>query len=89
MQAKNKLKKVGRPGGKQVCCSQMPKTVIDDHFPERIVVQFDDQTLVYRKRSWKIQEESTGELIEKGWRYFGGRYGTSSPSRAATKLSPR
>ena len=48
---------------------QMYKTVMDDHFPEKMTIQFGDQTLVYRKRSWKIPDENTKELIEKGLRY--------------------
>jgi phosphoribosylaminoimidazolecarboxamide formyltransferase / IMP cyclohydrolase len=48
---------------------QMYRTVMEDHFPERMVIQFGDQTLVYRKRTWKIPDEKTGELIEKGLRY--------------------
>jgi phosphoribosylaminoimidazolecarboxamide formyltransferase/IMP cyclohydrolase len=48
---------------------QMYKTVMDDHFPERMIIQFGNQILVYRKRSWKIPDESTGEVIEKGLRY--------------------
>ena len=48
---------------------QMYKTVMEDHFPDRMVIQFGNQTLVYRKRAWKIPDESTGELIEKGLRY--------------------
>jgi phosphoribosylaminoimidazolecarboxamide formyltransferase/IMP cyclohydrolase len=48
---------------------QMYKTLMDDHFPERMIIQFGNQILVYRKRSWKIPDESTGEVIEKGLRY--------------------
>ncbi len=48
---------------------QMYKTVMDDHFPEKMVIQFGNQTLTYRKRSWKIKDEGTGEVIEKGLRY--------------------
>jgi phosphoribosylaminoimidazolecarboxamide formyltransferase/IMP cyclohydrolase len=48
---------------------RMYKTVMDDHFPEKMTIQFGEQTLVYRKRSWKIPDESTGEVIEKGLRY--------------------
>jgi len=48
---------------------QMYKTVMEDHFPERMTIQFGNQVLVYRKRAWKIPDESTGELIEKGLRY--------------------
>ena len=45
------------------------RTIMDDHFPEDMVITFGDQTLVYRKRTWKIPDEGTGELIEKGLRY--------------------
>jgi phosphoribosylaminoimidazolecarboxamide formyltransferase/IMP cyclohydrolase len=48
---------------------QMYRTVMDDHFPDRMVIQLGDQVLVYRKRSWKIPDDKTGELIEKGLRY--------------------
>jgi phosphoribosylaminoimidazolecarboxamide formyltransferase / IMP cyclohydrolase len=48
---------------------QMYKTVMEDHFPERMVIQFGNQILVYRKRAWKIPDETSGELIEKGLRY--------------------
>jgi phosphoribosylaminoimidazolecarboxamide formyltransferase/IMP cyclohydrolase len=48
---------------------QMYRTVMDDHFPDRMIIQFGNQILVYRKRSWKILDEKTGELIEKGLRY--------------------
>jgi len=43
------------------------KTVMDDHFPDELTVGFGDQKLIYRKRTWKIDEEGT--LIEKGLRY--------------------
>jgi phosphoribosylaminoimidazolecarboxamide formyltransferase/IMP cyclohydrolase len=42
---------------------------MEDHFPDRMVIQFGNQILVYRKRAWKIPDEGTGELIEKGLRY--------------------
>jgi phosphoribosylaminoimidazolecarboxamide formyltransferase/IMP cyclohydrolase len=44
------------------------KTVMDDHFPETMKIVFEDQTLEYRKRAWKIAD-STGGLVEKGLRY--------------------
>ncbi|MDQ7783936.1 MAG: IMP cyclohydrolase [Desulfomonilaceae bacterium] len=47
---------------------QKYRTVMDDHFPEVMNVSFGDQTLEYRKRSWKIPDAS-GNLIEKGLRY--------------------
>jgi len=48
---------------------QMYRSVMDDHFPSEITISFDKQTLVYRKRSWKIMDDNAGELIEKGLRY--------------------
>jgi phosphoribosylaminoimidazolecarboxamide formyltransferase/IMP cyclohydrolase len=48
---------------------KMYKTVMDDHFPPQITISFGDQKLIYRKRAWKIADESSGELIEKGLRY--------------------
>jgi phosphoribosylaminoimidazolecarboxamide formyltransferase/IMP cyclohydrolase len=48
---------------------KMYRTVMDDHFPAEITIRFGDQTLFYRKRSWKIPDEKSGELIEKGLRY--------------------
>lgn len=48
---------------------KMYKTVMDDHFPTEMTISFGGQTLVYKKRSWKIPDEKSGELIEKGLRY--------------------
>jgi phosphoribosylaminoimidazolecarboxamide formyltransferase/IMP cyclohydrolase len=48
---------------------QAYRTIMDDHFPPDMVITFGKQTLVYRKRAWKIPDEGTGELIEKGLRY--------------------
>jgi phosphoribosylaminoimidazolecarboxamide formyltransferase/IMP cyclohydrolase len=48
---------------------KMYRTVMDDHFPPEISITFGDQRLVYRKRAWKIPDETSGELIEKGLRY--------------------
>ena len=48
---------------------KMYRTVMDDHFPSQITLSFDDQVLIYRKRAWKIPDEKSGELIEKGLRY--------------------
>ncbi len=48
---------------------KMYKTIMDDNFPDQMTIKFGDQTLVYRKRAWKIPDEKTGELIEKGLRY--------------------
>lgn len=48
---------------------KMYKTIMDDNFPDEMAVRFGSQTLVYRKRAWKIPDEKTGELVEKGLRY--------------------
>ncbi|UCF82072.1 MAG: IMP cyclohydrolase [Desulfobacteraceae bacterium] len=48
---------------------KMYRTVMDDHFPADITISFGDQVLTYKKRSWKIRDEKTGEIIEKGLRY--------------------
>jgi len=48
---------------------KMYRTVMDDHFPSEMTITFGDQVLVYKKRTWKIAEDKTGELIEKGLRY--------------------
>lgn len=48
---------------------KMYRTVMDDHFPPVITISFGDQTLVYCKITWKISDEKSGELIEKGLRY--------------------
>jgi phosphoribosylaminoimidazolecarboxamide formyltransferase / IMP cyclohydrolase len=48
---------------------KMYRTVMDDHFPTEIKISFGEQMLIYRKRAWKIADEKSGELIEKGLRY--------------------
>src|SRR5512137_1590346 len=48
---------------------KMYKTIMDDNFPDEMTIRFGDQTLVYKKRTWKIPDDKTGELIEKGLRY--------------------
>ena len=48
---------------------KMYRTVMDDNFPAEVKITFGDQTLTYKKRSWKIPEEKSGEVIEKGLRY--------------------
>ncbi len=45
------------------------RRIMDDHFPEEMTIAFGDQKLVYRKRAWRIRDEKSGELIEKGLRY--------------------
>lgn len=48
---------------------KMYKTIMDDNFPDEMAIRFGGQTLVYRKRTWKIPDDKTGELVEKGLRY--------------------
>ncbi len=48
---------------------KMYKTIMSDNFPPEMTITFGDQKLVYRKRSWKIADEGSGEVIEKGLRY--------------------
>ena len=47
---------------------KMYRTVMADHFPSALTISFDDQTLVYRKRTWKLPQKD-GILEEKGLRY--------------------
>ena len=48
---------------------KMYKTIMADNFPSEMTILFGDQKLIYRKRSWKLADDSTGEVIEKGLRY--------------------
>ncbi len=48
---------------------KMYKTVMDDHFPRELTISFGDQVLIYRKKTWKIPDAKSGEIIEKGLRY--------------------
>ncbi len=48
---------------------KMYRTIMSDHFPDEMIIRFGDQTLIYKKRTWKIADDKTGELIEKGLRY--------------------
>ncbi|MBF0472912.1 MAG: IMP cyclohydrolase, partial [Nitrospirae bacterium] len=48
---------------------KMYKTIMDDDFPNEVTISFGDQRLIYKKRLWKIADDKTGELIEKGLRY--------------------
>ena len=45
------------------------KTIMDDHFPPEMKISFGDQTLIYRKRTWRIVDDDTKERVEKGLRY--------------------
>jgi len=48
---------------------KMYKTIMSDNFPPEMTITFGDQKLVYRKRAWKLIDEGSRELIEKGLRY--------------------
>jgi phosphoribosylaminoimidazolecarboxamide formyltransferase/IMP cyclohydrolase len=48
---------------------KMYKTIMADNFPPELTILFGDQKLVYRKRSWKLADEGSGDLVEKGLRY--------------------
>jgi phosphoribosylaminoimidazolecarboxamide formyltransferase/IMP cyclohydrolase len=48
---------------------KMYRTIVTDHFPPEMVIKFGDQTLIYRKRTWKIRDGKIEEVIEKGLRY--------------------
>ncbi|MDO8747196.1 MAG: hypothetical protein Q7J70_06010 [Thermodesulfovibrionales bacterium] len=48
---------------------KMYRTIMDDKFPDDMTIKFGNQTLIYKKRAWKIPDEKTGELVEKGLRY--------------------
>ena len=48
---------------------KMYRTIMDDNFPDDMTIKLGEQTLVYKKRAWKIPDEKTGEVIEKGLRY--------------------
>jgi len=48
---------------------KMYKTIMDDDFPDEMTIKIGEQALFYKKRAWKIPDEKTGELIEKGLRY--------------------
>ncbi len=47
---------------------KMYTTILGDHFPMEMKISFDDQTLVYRKRTWAIPQED-GSVDERGIRY--------------------
>lgn len=48
---------------------KMYRTVMDDNFPSELTISFGDQVLAYKKRTWRIPDGKSGDLIEKGLRY--------------------
>ncbi|NOX25098.1 MAG: IMP cyclohydrolase [Deltaproteobacteria bacterium] len=47
---------------------KMYSTILGDHFPMEMTISFGDQTLAYRKKTWKITGED-GSSDERGLRY--------------------
>ncbi len=47
---------------------KMYSTILGDHFPMEMTITFGDQTLNYRKKTWKIPMED-GTIDERGVRY--------------------
>ena len=45
------------------------RTIMDDHFPDEMSIQFGDQRLLYRKRTWRLPDPESNQIIEKGLRY--------------------
>ena len=43
-------------------------TILGDHFPEQMTIQFGDQKLIYRKKTWKTNDKQDN-MIENGLRY--------------------
>ncbi|TBV83209.1 MAG: IMP cyclohydrolase [Desulfobulbaceae bacterium] len=47
---------------------KMYTTILGDHFPLDMTISFGEQTLIYRKRSWKLTQDD-GSVEERGIRY--------------------
>lgn len=47
---------------------KMYSNILGDHFPMEMTISFGGQTLVYRKKTWKIEKED-GTIDERGVRY--------------------
>jgi phosphoribosylaminoimidazolecarboxamide formyltransferase/IMP cyclohydrolase len=45
------------------------RTIMEDHFPDEMSIQFGQHRLLYRKRTWKLPDSSSNEIIETGLRY--------------------
>ncbi|HDY72236.1 MAG TPA: IMP cyclohydrolase, partial [Nitrospirae bacterium] len=48
---------------------KMYRTIVEDPFPQEMTIEFGGQKRIYRKRTWKIKDPATGDLIERGLRY--------------------
>jgi len=42
---------------------------MSDNFPPEMTISFGNQKLIYQKRAWKLVDEGSSEIIEKGLRY--------------------
>ena len=47
---------------------KMYTTILGDHFPLDMTISFGDQTMIYRKRTWKLTQDD-GTVEERGIRY--------------------
>lgn len=45
------------------------KTIMEDHFPDEMTIQFGKYRLRYRKRTWRLPDPESNQIIEKGLRY--------------------
>lgn len=45
------------------------RTILTDSFPEEMTISFGDVRLLYRKRTWRIKDEQSGQWVERGLRY--------------------
>jgi len=45
------------------------RTIMEDHFPDDMTIQFGKHRLIYRKRAWKLPDSASQQIIEKGLRY--------------------
>ncbi len=48
---------------------KMYHTIVKDPFPDEISITFGEQSLRYRKKTWKIKDPESGEVVERGLRY--------------------
>jgi phosphoribosylaminoimidazolecarboxamide formyltransferase/IMP cyclohydrolase len=43
--------------------------ILSDFFPEQLIIQFGDQKLIYRKRTWRVFDEEKKQWEDRGLRY--------------------
>ncbi|MBN1350611.1 IMP cyclohydrolase [candidate division KSB1 bacterium] len=44
-------------------------TILGDHFPDQMIIQFGESKLIYKKKTWKLQSEGEESAAELGLRY--------------------